>query len=114
MTCLLDRETYSRWESYFNGNGLPLPARYEMRDNTPAPLPYHPPAPRPPHKKSVQEPRQEPVKSRADRLAKLWTEAEEAEEAARKLRALDAHLTWVGPVPDELDESPWSDDKRSS
>ena len=81
MTCLLDRETYRRWESYFNGNGLPLPAHYEMRDYTPAPLPDHPQVPRPPHKK----PRQEPVKSNLDldRLAKLWTEAEEAEEAAR-------------------------------
>ena len=44
MTCLLDRETYRRWESYFHANGLPLPARYEMRDNTLAPLPDHPPA----------------------------------------------------------------------
>ena len=50
MTCLLDRETYRRWESYFNGNGLPLPAHYEMRDYTPAPLPNHPQVPRPPHK----------------------------------------------------------------
>ena len=46
MTCLLDRETYRRWESYFNGNGLPLPAHYEMRDYTPAPLPNHPQVPR--------------------------------------------------------------------
>ena len=84
MTCLLDRETYRRWECYFNGNGLPLPDRYEMRDYTPAPLPDHPQAPRPPHKK----PRPEPVKvkSKAARLAKLWAEAEEAE---RKLRALE-------------------------
>ena len=76
MTCLLDRETYRRWERYFNANGLPLPARYEMRDYTPAPLPDHPQVPRPPHKK----PRPEPVKvtSKAARLAKLWTEAEEA------------------------------------
>ena len=81
MTCLLDRETYQRWKRYFNGNGLPLPARYEMRDRAPAPLPDHPQAPRPQHKK----PRQEPVKSKADRLAKLWSEAEEVE---RKLRAL--------------------------
>ena len=88
MTCLLDSESYRRWESYFNGKGLPLPAHYEMRDNTQAPLPDHPQAPRPPHKKPRQEPRQEPVKSKADRLAELWTEAEEAEEAARKLRAL--------------------------
>ena len=50
MTCLLDRETYRRWESYFNGNGLPLPAHYEMRDYTPAPLPNHPQVPRPPQK----------------------------------------------------------------
>ena len=86
MTCLLDRETYRRWESYFNGNGLSLPDRYEMRDYTPAALPDRPQAPQPPHKKSRQEPRQEAVKSKADRLAKLWTEAE-AEEAAHKLRA---------------------------
>ena len=83
MACLLDSEAYRRWESYFNGKGLPLPAHYEMRDDTAAPLPDHPQAPRPPHKK-----RQEPVKSSADRLAELWTETEEAEKAARKLRAL--------------------------
>ena len=71
MTCLLDRETYRRWERYFNGNGLSLPDRYEMRDCTLTALPDRPQAP---HKKS----RQEPVKSNADRLAKLWTEAEEA------------------------------------
>ena len=95
MTCLLDRETYRRWESYFHANGLPLPARYEMRDYTAAPLPDYPQVPRSPHKK----PRPEPVKvkSKAARLAKLWTEAEEAEEASRKLRALEAvHLTSVG------------------
>ena len=86
MTCLLDRETYRRWECHFNGNGLPLPDRYEMRDYTPAPLPDQPQAPRPPRKKSRQEPRKEPLKSKADRLAKLWAEAEEAE---RRLRALE-------------------------
>ena len=71
MTCLLDRETYRRWESYFNANGLPLPAHYEMRDYTPAPLPDHPQVPRPPHK----NPRQEPVMSNLDldRLVKLWS-----------------------------------------
>jgi len=69
MTCLLDRETYRRWESYFNGNGLSLPDRYEIRDYSP--LPDRPQAPQPPHKKS----RQDPVKSKADRLAELWTEA---------------------------------------
>ena len=79
MTCLLDREAYRRWERYFNGNGLPLPAHYEMRDDTPAPRPRRPQAARAPRKK----PRQEPAKNKVDRLAKLWTEAEEAEEATR-------------------------------
>ena len=60
MTCLLDRETYRRWESYFNRNGLPMPAHYEMRDYTPAPLPDTRGRGR--HKK----PRQEPVMSNLD------------------------------------------------
>src|SRR3954463_1960258 len=89
MTCLLDRETYRRWESYFNDNGLPLPPHYEMRA-PPAPLPHHQraPLPDPPQALPHNKPRQEPVKSKADRLARLWTE-EEAEKAARKLQALE-------------------------
>ena len=69
--------------AHFNGNGLPLPDRYEMRDHTPAPLPDRPQAPRSPHKKLRPEPVK--VKSKVARLAKLWIEAEEME---RKLRAL--------------------------
>ena len=79
MTRLLDRETYRRWERYFNGKGLPLPTHYEIRDYRPAPRTDHPQVPRPQHKKPRQEPRNGPVKSNADRLAKLWTEAEEAQ-----------------------------------